>query len=494
MHKKFRMPYLGNGAASNSLLLMFVSIVTTLVSMVISKMLSVQFSLFEYGTYSQAMLLHTTVTSVTSLGLGNATNYFYNKSNEVDEQQRYVSTLLFIEEIIGLACAVLILCFREFIALYFNNRDLENLVIIVAFMPLLSHLITTYQNLFVSIGKAKTIAVRNLLVSVVRLISVIIASFVIHDVKIVLIVLLALDIGQLLYFYFAFRSYKFTISLKLFTPELIKGILQFSIPLSIYVVSGSLNNDIDKYVVGYFANTDTLAVYTNASKRLPFDVITTSFITILIPIMTRLLNNQQTEDAKGLFSSYLRLGCIVSIICGGGCIAFANRLMVLLYDEKYLPGLPIFVIYIIIEMIRFANVTIVLSATGQSKIMMYTSLSMLGLNLVFNVLAFKLIGLYGPAIVTLILSVVSTGILLHFGSKTLKCTIISLFSIKEILIIGLQAILLGFGMNILMNYLEKLITVPTVATLGILAIYGIILLSSNIRIWKPYISKINKYK
>ena len=494
MNKKLYMPHLGNGAAFSSLLLTFVSFVTMLISMIISKLLSVNFSLYEYGTYSQVVLVTTTVTSITSLGLGNATNYFYNKSQNTEEQQKYVSTLIIIEEVVGFICALLIALFRGQIAEYFCNLEIKNLLIIVAFMPLLSHLIGTYQNLFVSIGRAKTIAVRNLFVSTIRLISVIIASYAIHDVKVILIVLLGLDLVQFIYFSVVFQGYKFKISLKYFSPELINAILKFSVPLSIYVISGNLNNDIDKYVVGFFADTDTLAIYTNSSKRLPFDVITTSFITVLIPIMTRLLNSQKISEAKELFSSYLRLGCIVSLICGGGCIAFSDRILVLLYDEKYLPGLSIFIIYLVIEMIRFANVTIILSATGQTKIMMFNSLAVLGCNLVFNVIAYKLVGLYGPAIVTLILSIVSTCILLHFGARTLKCSSVSLFNMRDILIIGVQAVGLGIVMNIALNYLESYVKLPLIATLVILIIYGVVLLAINYKTWKAYILNINRYK
>ena len=494
MNKKLRIPRLGNGAASSSLLLTFVSFVTMLISMIISKLLSINFSLYEYGTYSQVVLVSTTVTSVTSLGLGNATNYFYNKSQTAEEQQKYVSTLIIIEEIVGFICALLIPLFRGQIANYFCNLEVKNLLIIVAFMPLLSHLIGTYQNLFVSIGRAKTIAVRNLVVSTIRLISVIIASYAIHDVKVILLVLLGLDLVQLIYFSIVFQGYKFKISIKYFSPELIKVILKFSIPLSIYVISGNLNNDIDKYVVGFFADTDTLAIYANASKRLPFDVITTSFITVLIPIMTRLLNSQKINEARELFSSYIRLGCIVSLICGGGCIAFSDRILVLLYDEKYLPGLSIFVIYLVIEMIRFANVTIVLSATGQTKIMMFNSLTVLGCNLVFNVIAYKLFGLYGPAIVTLILSIISTCILLHFGARTLKCSSVSLFNMKDILIVGFQAVGLGIAMNIALDHIESYVKLPLIATLLILTIYGVILMALNYKTWKAYILTINRYK
>ena len=71
-----------SGAATSSILLMSVQIVTTILGLIITKLLSVNFSLKEYGTYSQALLVTTTVTSISILGLTNATNYFYNRTDD----------------------------------------------------------------------------------------------------------------------------------------------------------------------------------------------------------------------------------------------------------------------------------------------------------------------------------------------------------------------------------------------------------------------------
>lgn len=74
--------------------------------------------------------------------------------------------------------------------------------------------------------------------------------------------------------------------------------MHFSIPMAIYVLTNSLTRDIDKYVISAFADTETLAIYTNASKILPFDMLTASLITVLIPIITRLINQKNMEKRK----------------------------------------------------------------------------------------------------------------------------------------------------------------------------------------------------
>lgn len=67
---------LRNGAATDSLVLTFVRVVTACISILIYKLLAVNFSLDEYGVYSQAILVSTTVTSITIMGMSDADKLF----------------------------------------------------------------------------------------------------------------------------------------------------------------------------------------------------------------------------------------------------------------------------------------------------------------------------------------------------------------------------------------------------------------------------------
>ena len=83
------------GLAVDSLILTFVRIITAIVSIICYKLIATTFSLNEYGIYSQAMLVSTTVTSITILGLTDAINYFYNKEIDEKKNKRYVTTAFF---------------------------------------------------------------------------------------------------------------------------------------------------------------------------------------------------------------------------------------------------------------------------------------------------------------------------------------------------------------------------------------------------------------
>ena len=491
---KLRNLRMGSGAATNSMLLAFVQIITTMLGLIITKLLSVHFSLLEYGTYSQALLVTSTATSISILGLTNATNYFYNRTADEGKQRTYIATIFVLQYAVGLLCAIAIIAFRELIADYFDNSNLTVIIPIIAFTPLLTNLIAMYQTLFVSIGKAKAISIRNLIVSLVRLLSVILACFIFNKIVTVLIVILALDVGQVVYFAVCYRASKFPIRIRDTRVPLLKEILAFSLPMAIYVMTNSLSRDMDKYVISTFANTETLAIYTNAAKVLPFDFLTSSLITVLMPIIIRFINQGEYDETKKVFRLYLRIGYILTFVFVGGVVALSKDWMLFLYDEKYLAGLSVFVIYLFVDMIRFANVTTVLSGAGKTKTLMVVSVIALACNAVFNMIGYQIAGMVGPALVTLMITLLMTVTLLWLGAKEIKTRIFNLFDFKEMSLIVIEICVTGVAVNALSKFLEGLDFPFVVNLVGCYGLYLFVLLALNYKRVMECFRQLNCYK
>lgn len=450
--------------------------------MVVIKLLSVSFSLQEYGTYSQALLITSTAASASILGLTNAVNYFYNRTSDCEEKRRYISTIFSLQYVSGALCLIAVYFFRGSIASYFSNDSLESVLLIIAATPLLTNLIAMYQNLFVSIGRAKVIAVRNFAVSVLRLCAVAAACFVTEDIATVLLVTLFMDAVQVGCFAIGFAKVEFWISPKDMDHTLVREILVFSIPMAVYVLTNTLMCDIDKYVISRFSGAEVLAVYANAAKPLPFDMLTTSLITVLVPIITRLIHQKNFREAQCIFKLYLRIGCILTGILTGGAIAVANHLIVFLYDEKYAFGLPVFIVYLFVDMIRFANVTTLLSGAGKTRILMITSVASLLANAVFNVISYQLVGALGPALTTLGLTIFMTVVLLHYGAKEIQTSTTYLFDFKEMVVVGCEMAGLGGIAHFLSNFLRYQLNAPLLVVLAVsYGLYLTVLFGLNYR-------------
>ena len=153
-----------------------------------------------------------------------------------------------------------------------------------------------------------------------------------------------------------------------------------------------------------------------------------------------------------------------------------------------------FVIYLFVDMIRFANVTTILSGSGKTKTLMTISIITLILNAFFNVVAYFFFGMIGPAITTLVLTFFMNVSLLHFGAKEIESTILHLFDIKEMIVVGAEILVLGCGAH----YLADVLSNKGISLFFILAIsfgiYCVMILLLNYRRIIDCLKKLNQYK
>ena len=482
------------GTSSDAVILAVIQVITTVVGLLVSKLLSVRFSLSEYGTYSQTILVVTTASSLTVLGMTNAVNFFFNGNASTGEKQRYLSTIFDLQYILGSTCALVLIIFRHSIAGYFKNEQLIRLLWFAACLPVLQNLLPMMQVLFIAIGKAKFIAIRNLVISILRLASVIVASYITKNIETIIVLLVVLDAAQIALFRVLLNRAGIKLKILDFDKLKVKEILIFCIPMSIYLMTNSLSRDIDKYVLSYFTDTETMAIYSNASKLLPFDLVTASFITVLIPIITRYIRNEEYCIAFQTFKAYLRLGYIVTWMLTFGAVVLSKDLMLFLYDEKYLPGIGVFVIYLFVDMFRFANTSLVLVAKGKTKTLMFMSIMALIANLIIDIPAYNVFGIIGPAATTLIITIILIVILLDRSSRELKNGIHNLFNWREVLLYALEVMIVGAGTYAFRKILGQL-KLPSFASFIIsYGLYFVILLSINRKRILDCLKEINQFK
>ena len=182
--------------------------------------------------------------------------------------------------------------------------------------------------------------------------------------------------------------------------KLIKEILVFSIPLGLSSVIGTLNIELDKLVIGRLMDPEAVAIYANAGKEMPVTFLSAAINAVMLPKITRLIKDKETEKAVGIWGSSAHVSFAFICVASFGFIAFAPQVLTLFYSDKYLPGVGIFRIYCIELLLRCTYVGMILNATGDTKKIMYCSIGTLGINLICNVLFYHLFGFIGPAIST----------------------------------------------------------------------------------------------
>lgn len=452
----------------DSILLVIVNAFTIVSGILSTAILSRTLSLQLYGTYSQLNLISTTVTSFTALGLIDAVNYYYNKTYAQKEQKEYIDTILGLQVAIGFCAGVIILICNRFIVNYFNNMLLAPLLIYIAFRPAFGNIVTGLQVLQVSVGRAKAIAARNAILSMLRLIAILITAYVTYDIKTILITFMLFEVVIALYFKITFEKERFKLSWLRINWVKAKEIMLYSVPMGVYIMTNSLSRDIDKLVIGRFCGTEKLAIYSNCSTLLPFDIVSAAFLTVIVPIMTRYINSNETEKVRKLFANYFRIGYITTFTFTIASIVLSREMILMLYGEKYLPGQTVFVLYTIVDMLKFANLSLVLAANGETKTLMKYSIIALGTNAILNLLLFAAVGFIGPAISTVIV----TGIL--SVSLTKKSAVILGTSLKKIIDWKefILFVAIAGGMGIVLFIIEEIMKKSSFNFMIILVVLG----------------------
>lgn len=469
------------GNSGNSVLLAVVKAFTTVSGILSTMIMSHALSLELYGTFSQTNLIVTTATNFTALGLVDAVNYFYNRSNDEKVQKAYINTIMGFQTITGIIAGALIVVLSNNLVEYFNNPMLSSFFWLIAFRPLFANLNVSLQYLQVSIGKAKSVAIRNAGFATLRLVVYASAAWVLKDITVILITFLAFEVIITVLFGWTFVKEKFMIKPYEIDWSKTREILGYSIPMGIYVLTNSLCRDIDKMLIGGWYSTDQYAIYANCSTLLPFDIISASFLTILIPILTRYFGEKDYIHGRILFKNYLKIGYYTAFTFTIACMILSKEMVLFLYGEKYLSGQAIFILYTIVDMIKFANMSIVLSANGKTKTLMICSLVSLIANAVCNILFYHVFGFIGPALATVFVTVILTAVLAEMSAKSLETSVWKLIDWKEFLIFALELSIVGVICFMAKRTLETVAASPIIilCVLGGAYITGILYLNKK---------------
>lgn len=459
------------GAAYDSILLAIIQVVTYATNIITTKMLSSALSLNEYGTYSTVNTIITIAASLTLFGLGDSLNYFYNRNNETKdansiqkEHEEYVNTIFSIQLILGIVVGIMLIGLSNSMSSYYKNPLVKPLIIIVCLKPWISNATHLYQVLFVSIGKARWIAIRNFIISILKIVIISIAIYIFKSLKVIFVCLVVLDAIQLIIFRIIFGKLRFRVRPLTFKKEKITPVFLYAVPMGVYFVTSTLMREIDKLVIGRFGTTSELAIYSNCAKALPLNILVTSFATVLIPFIMHYVSSREYRKTGELIKKYLKIGYLSVWMFSSALMLCAPEAIRFFYSSEYISGKMIFYIYILDGMIQFASVHLVVAANGEAKYLMRVSIGLLAINAILSIAMYKLfevvgVATVGPAIATLIISIIYVFLLFTKTSKILQLRKFDFLPIRDMLVYliqlgicgvalyGLKSLLYWLGMN-----------------------------------------------
>lgn len=423
-------------------------LLNTVVIMILARLISVE----DYGTYSQLILISTLATTIFSLGLPNCLNFFLSIAPTEKEKGEFLSTFYTMNTLIGIITGIVLYFSLPILSNILKNPDLESYGFFLLLFPLSKIVSSSVENLLVNYRKTNLLIGSKVLYVFIMLVSVALVFFAKLSFKHYILLFLSCEvimaiITYSLSYYISHKRLKIKISF-----QLLLKIFKFSIPLGISAMIGTLSIELDKLCINLFYSKEQFAIYTNASRELPFSVITLSISAVTMPIMIKYLRRNMKDSAIDLWKKSNELTFFVFTLIAFVLIANSKEFMTFLYSEKYLSGQFIFQIYCFTIIIRSTNFSQLLSCKGETKFILISSGLSLIINIILNIILLNTIGFNGPAIATVV-SMLSMGLFqLFITSKRFSCSLKDIYPWKSIFHILIFNIILFIIFTAIIQY------------------------------------------
>ena len=415
-------------------------IISLCISMACTMALSRFRTVEEYGTYSQLLLVISLFTSIFMLGLPGSINYFLARAEDDNEKQRFLSVYYTLNTLLSMILGVVLVLSIPLIETYFRNPTLRHFIYFLALYPWAHIISSSIGNLLIVYQKTQFLMTYRFVNSVCLLGTVLVTQWMGWGFA------AYMRLYLLVFCLFAVSVY--VIAAKLsggirFSLDWtwIRTIFAFSLPMGLASVVGTLNIEIDKLLIGRLMDTETMAIYTNASRELPLTIIASSITAVLLPRLTRMLKDNNARGAVQLWGYATELSFTLIALIVAGVFTYAEDALVLLYSEKYLPGLSVFRVYALVLLLRCTYFGMILNAKGKTRDIFYSGVASLALNAVLNPLLYYMFGMIGPAYATFLSMLVVLLGQLFFSAKYLELSFYEIFPWKRLGQIGLVNLL-----------------------------------------------------
>jgi O-antigen/teichoic acid export membrane protein len=179
------------------------------------------------------------------------------------------------------------------------------------------------------------------------------------------------------------------------TPGLLKRQLYFCAPLGVALAAGVLTRSIDKWLVAWHEPLK-VGIYSIAAFEVPILAVLPYAGGAAIAVsMVTMFHNDQVSSAHSVWWNQARMMSLVVVPLTMGLVVIAPELFEILFSHSYRTSVLPFQIFTLIGLHRVTEYGAVLRAAGRSVEIVYSSLILLGSNLVFGYIGLHMHGLVG---------------------------------------------------------------------------------------------------
>lgn len=390
----------------NSSFLSIIKIFTMAIGLVQSMVLAHLLTTEDFALYSQSSVIIATIGGITAFGFADSIIYFSGISKEEDEKKTYLSVIFIFQTILCVIFGIIMFFMSNLIGKLFNNEALSGLVYLICFFPFLVNTSNCLNQLLFTERKIKSIGIGNLFFSALSLAIVILVVNNSSPVFLYLILEISLYVIYIIYQVFCYLiEKKRFIHFSRLNKEYIKKVLSYAIPLGVAIIGATLLKELDKIIISNQCSTQDYATYSAVSRQLPITFFAAALSAQILPLLAV---NIEMKNHSGIIKNlhiYYIVGFVSTLILGLGVLTVSRQSLEILYSEKYINGIWVYIIYIFVDIVGFAYPGMLLTVSGRSKELLIHAMIMLGVNIALNFLFLYWFGMIGPALSTLIVQI-----------------------------------------------------------------------------------------
>lgn len=410
----------GLGLSDKAGLMMLSGGVSTFFTFLLGVALARYLTKFELGTYKQVFLVYQILSPIFLLGLPASLLYFIPRLTTDDERRQLVGQTVLALLVLGFIFAFAILATAGPLSVFFKNARLVHLLILFSIMPLFAMPAGVLSSLLMAYDRYRMLAISSVLFSLLNTLGVLVLAYFGAPLSWLIAVTAAAAGVQFLVSMILMRYVVGTLKLR-FNWALLKKQISYSVPLGLSGVMGLLAYQTDRLVVSAIFDPALFAVYVIGAVEVPFvSTLSSSINAVLVPRFAQLHVENAHQEIADIWRSAIRKTAMLVFPGFVFLFVFSGAFITFLYSDKYAESVPIFMIYLLLMPLRVATYGLVLQAIGKTGPILRGAIYYLVVNLILNLVLAYGMGLAGPAVATVVATVLVAMYYLWHVTKELE--------------------------------------------------------------------------
>lgn len=408
------------------------SIVQVFLTILIARLLT----LTEMGLYQQIFLIAVMVGAFIPFEMHTTFSYFFNKTDNEREKSLVITNTFWVLFILGVLMIFGLYTLYN-IEFLLKDSPLRKYEIWIGFWSFATIMGCYLENLFVSIKRAKIYSFINLSYYFAYFLIIGYTLYATKELLLTIKLIALFEIVRVIILHLFFHKIH-GMSLKGDLP-LLKQQLKYTAAVGAVTAIDVITQTSDKVIIWLFYSIELFAIYSIASKEIPFmSIITVAVITAMLPRLGRLYSIQRRKlEALNLWSESSRLLALVMFPIFWILFFYHKEFIDLLYSDTYLSGSIIFLIYLMKFPLRFTVFYTPLLISGNQKLVLKNALITVICNIVLGLVLMGLFGYIGVALA----SVISCFISIYLQQRD----VCKVFEIRQRELLPYRSILMTFG-------------------------------------------------